>query len=136
MKTCKRCGLLKELDMFSIHNRFSDGRNSVCKMCKSKEQSDRYKSGKSVPTPYSYKKQLQRYGLTVGNYEELCSKQNHKCAICEREVQLVVDHCHETSKVRGLLCQRCNTGLGKLGDNLDSLNKAVKYLTNNIASVC
>jgi hypothetical protein len=39
-----------------------------------------------------------------------------------------VDHCHETGKIRGLLCHSCNTGIGKLGDNLEGLQKAVSYL--------
>lgn len=59
----------------------------------------------------------------------MVSEQESKCAICEKHVEkLHVDHCHDTGKVRGLLCTTCNHGLGKLGDNLDGLFKAVRYL--------
>lgn len=42
--------------------------------------------------------------------------------------RLAVDHCHSTGKIRGLLCHNCNTGLGKLGDSIESLTKALNYL--------
>lgn len=54
--------------------------------------------------------------------------QNGGCAICGRVTKLVVDHDHETNRVRGLLCSTCNTGLGKLGDNVENLRKAIVYL--------
>ena len=41
-----------------------------------------------------------------------------------------LDHCHETGEFRGWLCKKCNTGLGNLGDNLESLERAVTYLRN------
>ncbi len=79
-----------------------------------------------------------KYGLTVEEYENLFVKQNGVCAVCgEPETalsnigkikMLAVDHDHETGQVRGLLCNRCNTGIGLLGDNKTTLLKAVAYL--------
>jgi hypothetical protein len=50
------------------------------------------------------------------------------CKICGKEKRLVVDHCHETGQVRGMLCFSCNTGIGQLGDSVDMLKAAIAYL--------
>ena len=73
---------------------------------------------------------LNRYNISIDTYNKMQEEQLGKCAICEKESTkaLSVDHCHETGEVRGLLCQPCNSGIGLLGDNLESLLKAVKYL--------
>jgi hypothetical protein len=82
---------------------------------------------------------LKRYGLTADDYEQLLAAQDGKCAICgmtsgwrhrqsgERK-KLAVDHCHETGRVRGLLCDRCNTAIGKLNHDPALLQKAIEYL--------
>ena len=59
------------------------------------------------------------------------TNQNNKCLICGNEQDgkdLAIDHCHTTNKVRGLLCNSCNLGLGCFKDNLDILASAIKYL--------
>lgn len=70
-------------------------------------------------------------GLTVQEYLLLLDSQKGVCAICENppgNKRLAVDHNHITSKIRGLLCSNCNSGLGMLQDSVDRLEKAVKYL--------
>jgi hypothetical protein len=75
-----------------------------------------------------------RYGITQQDYENMIVEQNSKCAICgtdnprSKDNLWHIDHCHKTKKVRGLLCQNCNTGLGKFKDDLIILQKAVEYL--------
>jgi len=59
--------------------------------------------------------------------EGLVEKQEGKCAICGRPWE-VVDHDHATGIVRGLLCQRCNKGIGALGDTSERLSAALDYL--------
>jgi hypothetical protein len=54
------------------------------------------------------------------------------CMICGSTETICIDHCHETGKVRGLLCRKCNTGIGMLGDTLVQLRLAVKYLENSL----
>lgn len=81
---------------------------------------------------------LRRYGLSPAEYQRLCRQQRNRCAICERRETrkgptgrvrpLSVDHDHGTGKVRGLLCNDCNRGLGLLGDRLVRLKAAVRYL--------
>lgn len=76
-----------------------------------------------------------KYGVTQEIYDEMLIDQNFSCAICEIHVsnlkrRLVIDHCHKTNKVRGLLCSKCNIGLGHFNDNIKSLSKAIGYLYN------
>lgn len=75
------------------------------------------------------------YGITLDQYKKLCDDQNNKCRICKKEQKistfkkgLVVDHCHSTGKVRGLLCSPCNTALGLFYDDISVLKSAVSYL--------
>jgi hypothetical protein len=91
------------------------------------------------------------YGMTVFDYVEIWEAQNGKCAICRGDgflmhisghlrgksksvrdskhvLPLVVDHCHSTGKVRGLLCHNCNRALGLLKDSEENLLRAITYL--------
>lgn len=74
-----------------------------------------------------------RYGLTMDDYYCLLQSQGNKCAICKKEATktLDVDHCHETGKVRGLLCNNCNRGLGHFQDDKHLLRNAMEYLDDN-----
>lgn len=81
---------------------------------------------------------LQRnYRITLRQYEDLRQKQAGLCAICGSEgfvmtshhkMKLVVDHCHASGQVRGLLCHNCNRALGLLKDSDEVLQRAIKYL--------
>ena len=79
------------------------------------------------------------YGISLERYEEILLSQSGACAICGTQPQegarLVVDHDHTTGAIRGLLCRKCNLGIGHLGDNLESLMKAVEYLKKSEDSV-
>lgn len=74
-----------------------------------------------------------RYGITMEDYYQMLAHQENRCAICNIEATktLDVDHCHETGKVRGLLCNNCNRGIGHLKDNSEMLRKAADYIDNN-----
>jgi len=78
-----------------------------------------------------------RYGITKEDYLNLLEIQDNKCALCEKPFNgfkrndIHVDHCHETNKIRGLLCMPCNVALGMLGDNEEGLNKALNYIKGN-----
>ena len=79
---------------------------------------------------------LRTYGITYEVYNNMFELQNGCCAICgihqsELKKSLCVDHNHDTKKIRGLLCSKCNTGLGNFKDSLDMLYKAQDYLINN-----
>lgn len=72
--------------------------------------------------------------MTYDDFKQMLKKQDNKCAICGKEEtkrRMSVDHCHKTGKVRGLLCQLCNTSLGGFKDDVAILKKAIKYLSIN-----
>lgn len=73
------------------------------------------------------------YAMTIEAYQELLVKQAYLCAICKKHadtfpVALAVDHCHNTNRVRGLLCGNCNKGIGNLQDDPIILMAAVEYV--------
>lgn len=72
------------------------------------------------------------YGLTQGGYAELQAIHGGRCAICGDPAKdaLNVDHCHDTGTVRGLLCEKCNLGLGLFADDPERLRAAAEYLRN------
>ena len=74
----------------------------------------------------------QKYGLTEEAYEALLEAHDYQCAICFGTEVLCVDHDHETGKVRGILCSRCNSGIGMLRDSLLLVQKASEYLEKHI----
>jgi hypothetical protein len=71
------------------------------------------------------------YGISSDDYESMLEAQNGVCWICQKseDVKLSVDHDHDTGKVRGLLCNRCNRGIGNFDDEPELLQRAVYYLT-------
>lgn len=74
-----------------------------------------------------------RYRLRKSEFMVLLEAQDRGCAICLTEftddVPPFVDHNHDTKRVRGLLCKKCNSGLGYLGDNPERLKNALAYLS-------
>jgi hypothetical protein len=75
---------------------------------------------------------LHTYPIPKPEYEKLYNLQNGCCKICgEHRDRLQVDHDHDTGKVRGLLCNTCNTGIGMLKDKPKNFNKAYEYLRNH-----
>jgi hypothetical protein len=72
---------------------------------------------------------LRCYGLTLDQFHAIYERQDFSCAICGKDdVKLVIDHCHSTGIVRGLLCTRCNVGLGIFGDSVEQIHRGVAYL--------
>lgn len=129
-RTCSNCGVFKTTDCFTKEKdaRAKDGiaLRSQCKPCRE------HIKWKSFIT--------RTYGITADEYYEILEQQNNSCAICNStEVsnsrissnKLFIDHCHETGKVRGLLCSKCNHGLGLFNDDEDLLQKAIDYLINS-----
>lgn len=74
-----------------------------------------------------------KYGITLNQYNCLFNVQKGLCLICRsRKKILCVDHDHKTGKVRGLLCDFCNKGLGYFKDDMRLILRSVEYLKNNL----
>ncbi len=81
-----------------------------------------------------------KYGLTEEDYIKMIDAQKGCCWICDTSEKdngkrLVVDHNHVTGKVRGLLCGRCNTGIGGFRDDVELLSAAISYLKNTNSEI-
>ena len=130
-KRCSSCKELKYFKDFSKNKSRPDGHHVQCKECRSK-----YK-----PSEESLKKNRERLrkwnrfkatGFTQEDFDKKLIEQNGKCAICGTSdsgaTDWHADHDHKTGQKRGLLCQKCNTGLGLLKDDIDVLCSAIEYL--------
>jgi hypothetical protein len=69
-----------------------------------------------------------KFNLTDEQYAELMEHEN--CEVCGRDLsdKKCIDHCHTTEKIRGVLCNNCNTALGLVGDSVQTLSKLIRYL--------
>jgi len=125
---CKTCGEKKASMEFYLQGAGRKRVRGSCKKCFAKKSRDRGRAN-----PFSVMER--HFGLTETDYYALLEKQGGCCGICRAPKNInrrfVVDHNHETKKVRGLLCDRCNKGLGLFRDNRDLLVKAGAYLEIN-----
>ena len=128
-KRCCTCKEIKEKSEFTKAASAPDGLAWRCKACRKNEYNYSGKEKERV-----YKRNIEKYGISLKEFEELNTIQGNVCAICksvqtqERYSRLSIDHCHTTGQVRGLLCDLCNRGLGYFKDNVDALSNAIKYL--------
>lgn len=105
-------------------------RRKVCIYC------NKRKNSKSFPKHIKYKDQLDtRCKQCIKSSSKLLAKLRKKapvkpkcCDICKKEKPLNLDHCRKIKKIRGWLCTECNTGLGKLGDNVEGIVNTLNYL--------
>ncbi len=113
---CRCCSVRKVFSEFSDHRGCVNGKSRQCKACSRKKTMER------------------RYGIGFEEYQSIYEKQFGKCLICSSEKsggkdkKMCLDHCHETGKIRGLLCFNCNTGLGLFSEQIDIMERAALYL--------
>jgi|TARA_R100001460_G_scaffold106817_1_gene154757 hypothetical protein len=109
---CKNCHELKNEKEYNLQGGFDQyGRKKLRNECrKCQNENDRI--------------------LTLLKKENGPPSEN--CHLCGKEKKLFLDHCHKTNKFRGWLCNDCNSGLGKLGDDIPSLERGIKYLKGEI----
>lgn len=90
----------------------------------------RKRNNESVPTQAAKRKYhaSSRFGITAEEYNDWFLKAGHECELCGSTTKLALDHDHVTGKIRGVLCVNCNTSIGKLGDSVEGLRKALSYL--------
>lgn len=108
-----------------------------CPEARKKYKRQHYQENKTKVLARAMKQQyLKRYGVTPEDWDRMYLEQDGCCKICDAHQsvlskRLSVDHCHETGKIRGLLCMRCNAGLGNFRDDPELLVAAINYLKEN-----
>lgn len=102
-----------------------------CRPCKLEWQRARRKE---KPDVYWQTTTRHRYKLTADDCLKIWQSQNGKCAVCLIPIEprgnfnTIIDHCHQSKSVRGLLCRKCNTALGMLADSSENARRAAEYL--------
>ena len=127
MKSCTKCGVHKELKDFRKNKGTKDGHTTRCRSCLSAADKA-YK--KADPDKYRRSKFKCKYNITDQKYDQLMAVK--RCEICGADGPLVVDHCHSTGEVRGMICAHCNSGLGYFLDNPNFLTNAIAYLSDEL----
>ena len=136
MKVCSKCNIEKDLTEYHKRSNRPCGVRSQCKKCYLE-----YPKEKKRRPMYMRDMNLKQYGLTFERYTEMFNNQKGCCKICNRHLSevnkgkkkaLCVDHCHTTGIVRGLLCDKCNRGIGLFNDDIAMLQKAITYLTTTL----
>lgn len=145
MKRCQTCHSIKSTDEFHQSTREFDGRSASCRGCVNARQKVIFDRDRAVGAARARKWRKrnpdrvrdaglkQNYGLPYGTYDKMLAAQSGRCAICKTvetgaRNHLHVDHDHDTGTVRGLLCGRCNTGIGQLRHERNVLLAAIDYL--------
>ena len=144
-KYCPGCQEVKPLDTFGANRTAHDGKQGQCKPCcvasvtasRHKDPTAHRRSSKNWrdknPERHADNNARWRYGIEHGTYAEMLTAQKGQCAICGttdtgRLSRFHIDNCHETKKVRGLLCNGCNVGLGQFKHSVEILKAADAYL--------
>lgn len=126
---CSQCGEMK------ASHEMSKGSPHLCKQCAVANQ-----MAWKAANPDRFKKAQRRshlkkmFNLTEAEYDAIFSEQGYRCTICGKQptdprgFKPHVDHDHQTGAIRGILCNRCNMGLGCFGDDIETLARAIEYL--------
>lgn len=146
-KRCSRCGQLKPLTCFYWTTRRNGerARHSRCKACR-KEQFREWAKRPHSKLQKRARRLAREYQLSESDYAQMLDSQGGGCAICGAVEtspvaigpgvrRLAVDHDHETGDVRGILCNRCNQGLGRFADDPERLRRAADYLERSSRSL-
>ena len=136
-KRCPKCGETKTENEWNFKDKEHKLFSTYCKACdrvrKTLSARERFKD-RGNRKKENFRQRLWKYGLTKETYHDLMVKAGHCCEICSTKENLVIDHCHGTSDVRGILCWSCNVALGHFKDSKNNLQKAIDYLWKNHSS--
>lgn len=147
LKFCNGCEEWRSKGEFNKDNKSKDGLSYRCRSCRKKyRREDEVKARTSVYNKkYADKKpdlmkakdrknSLKRFwNMTVEQFEEMKAAQGETCALCPKTESnphkaLCIDRCHETGKIRGLLCDNHNRAMGLFKDSIEDMEKAINYL--------
>lgn len=134
---CRKCFsvLISDFNWAPAHTK---RKQRICKPCNSKQAKEWRAQHPEKQREYADKRGKwwleSRYGINETEWNSMFDNQLGRCAICKSEDPkgnhgvFHVDHCHETGRVRALLCDTCNRGLGMFYDNVNILKSAIEYL--------
>lgn len=157
MKNCTKCRVSKKLDEFNKTSNNKDGYDIYCRGCHTERaklyhENNRLKINTKTKIYDDNNKSKRKnshlkrsFNITIETYNDMLIEQNYCCSICNlpetkvrkatnKPYDLAVDHNHITGKIRGLLCQNCNSGIGSLkaDKGIETLEKAINYIKKNI----
>jgi len=137
-RECSICGTFKPWSDFHRRRDISTGRMSACKVCIKRKSRNDKEQGRIRNAELKRK-----YNIGLNEYLEMFNEQDGKCLICganestvrgeSTTLSLSVDHNHDTGKIRGLLCQKCNSLIGMAKDDVGILARAIRYLEGELA---
>lgn len=152
-KRCTKCKEEKELSLFYKDKSHPTGYHWGCKSCMNEHRRN-WLSNIKINAPEKHLENLERrkryndnwnptqYGITIEKFNDMVKDQNNLCKIClkpetafnvsGKKRRLAIDHCHKTGKVRGLLCGKCNNGIGNLKDSIEILERTIMYLKGEL----
>ena len=145
MKKCTKCGEVKDRTNFLVEPKRYDGLSPWCRSCRNTNSKmwKRRNIQKVKTTVDNWRKKhpdverarhlKKKYNITISQYDLMLESQSGRCAICHSETPggrgcFHVDHDHDTGRVRGLLCSRCNQGIGLFLDSETIVLSALYYL--------
>jgi len=158
MKKCPRCKYNKQESEFHKSRKRKGGLAWCCKVCvkafaaswylRNKEYSnarnkawyeknfEKISQRARIELTYEQRRNARlknKFGITASEYDRILGQQNFLCAVCsqhrdEFSKAFAVDHCHTTGRIRGLLCEKCNQGIGCFNDSPERIRLAVQYL--------
>lgn len=145
VKRCNLCFVLLAITNFSRNHRSKDGLNGKCRKCnyavsrswKSAHPEKRHESYRRRRLTYVNRFMKRQYGITLVDYFRMLREQHGLCICCwspsstEKDFSLVVDHCHDTGRVRGLICNSCNLAIGHLANSPERADSLAEYLRSN-----
>ena len=132
-RVCKSCGARKLITEFHWAGK-KTCRRRLCKTCQHEQQREAKARNPSVYKARAREAHLRKsYGMGHVDYLLLRGEQAGLCPICRGPLPdpAHIDHCHETGRVRGLLCLKCNIGIGSFDDRVEVLIWAAAYLSKH-----
>lgn len=133
-KTCTKCLLDLPVENYRPRADRPGMYYSVCRQCDNKKKNAWMKNNPEKAKQANFRHDLSRhYGLSLEQYNQMYAKCEGRCECCgahESEFKrgLHIDHDKETGLIRGILCTRCNPGLGYFQHSSERLQMAIKYL--------
>lgn len=133
IKKCSTCQETKSLEDFNKNRSSKTGYHNQCRPCTKlwKPSPEALKEARRKTREWN---RLKFTGFTQEDFKSKLEEQNGVCAICGTDdpgkLDFCADHDHETMQKRGVLCRKCNAGLGQFNDNPELIAKAIEYLSH------